>query len=277
MSEDAVLLIGEPETGKTNYIARLIVALDRGDCGLQITGLPDELNAFRTLASTLLGGKYVQHTKAGSTTQIVLDIARTSDNVEIGRVVVPDFAGEDCRKIVMNRRWSEAWESAVQSTRGILVFVRSTKLQTAHDWCELHRVQGAEELMRDFSGSELPSDILLVELLQLMFSAKRSSAKLKIGVVLSCWDEVPKEFNDFGPEAYAKENLPLLHQYLVANSDRIESRYLGVSSTSGDLNEPKYNAVYKEDPHAAGYVVSSDRGKTNHSKNLTLPVEWVLS
>ncbi len=109
----------------------------------------------------------------------------------------------------------------------------------------------------------------LVDLLQIA-SRLRGAQPARLAIVISAWDRCGKE--NLQPEAWIKSQLPLLYQYLIANSDVCEFAVFGVSAQGAELKNPGglLDAIRASDR------IKVVRGDTE-SKDLTLPIQFLLA
>lgn len=275
-----VFIVGEPETGKTNYLGRCWIAIDGARSDLSLDGLPEEMEALRSLAQSLLGGTYCAHTKRGSTTELKLDVSDRTSRERIGALTLPDFSGEDCELIITKRRWSPEWERAVTGATGVLVFIRGDKINPCMDRCEAQHL-GVEPILDDrLPELRYPSDVVLVELLQMFAEARNlqwSRTAMRLGIVVSCWDALPPDEQRLFPAQYVCQNLKLLDQFLAANRGTFSTKFFGLSSTGGDLNDKGYRNKYLANPRSSGYVVQRLDDRAERTPDITAPINWVLS
>jgi len=279
--EPKVFVVGEPETGKSNYLGRCWLAIDSGRSALKLDGLPEDMEAVRVLAQNLLAGRYSPHTNRGSTTELKLNVSYRNSDEKIGTLTLPDFSGEDCELIITKRRWSAEWEQAVLGATGILVFVRGENINPCLDWCEAQTLGVGKLVDGNESEVTFPSDVVLVELLQMICEARglRSArTRVNLGIVVSCWDALPADMQRTLPSKYISENLKLLDQFLAANQDLFNIKFFGLSSTGGDLLDNAYRAKYLADPRSAGYIVLSGANQQlERGLDVTIPIKWVLT
>jgi hypothetical protein len=108
----------------------------------------------------------------------------------------------------------------------------------------------------------------LVDLLQIA-SRLRGAHPARLAIVISAWDRCKDE--KLQPEEWIKSRLPLLYQYLVANSDVCEFAVFGVSAQGAELKSPG---------DLLDTIRASDRIKVvrgdSESKDLTLPIQFLL-
>ena len=109
----------------------------------------------------------------------------------------------------------------------------------------------------------------LVDLLQIA-ARLRGEQPARLAIVISAWDRCEKE--NLQPEAWIKSQLPLLYEYLVANSDLCDFAVFGVSAQGAELKSPG---------DLLDKIRASDRIKVvrgdSESKDLTLPLQFLLA
>ncbi len=109
----------------------------------------------------------------------------------------------------------------------------------------------------------------LVELLQFFLSHARPH--IRLGVIISAWDRVTEEH--MTPDRWLAARVPLLHQFLAANDDRIDHRVYGISAQGRPLTE----ADTLREEHVAARrirVVGPQEGAGN---DITAPVKWLMT
>lgn len=289
-SDRSVLLIGVRNSGKTNFLSRLWLALDSGKNLLAKHGNPRDLEYLATGADYLLKGEFAPRTPPDVHDATEIPVKTTSNNPQFsGTLVAPDLPGEQILSVFQNRQWSAEWENRIDSGCGCLLFVRvdSPELIAPLDWVSCHHLLGGPlpaQQLENGSGGEPkpPTQVVLVEWLQFLrkaFTDRVSGAyKPRVGIVVAAWDLVPGEQKQAGPVAWVAANLPLLAQYVEANNDEFDFAYFGVSVASGDFNaDQEFKKAYLEgNPRNAGEVAHSLSGKAETSTDMTLPVSWAL-
>lgn len=281
----AVLLVGGPDAGKTNYLVRLWLAIDRKIGRLQADRSPDDLEYLMSGAEIQLGGKFVPHTPREVNNRSVIPVrdANTTEGVS-GTLIVPDYSGEEWMEIYRKREWSEDWESLISDVCGCLLFVRvdSNQLVSPLDWVTCEKTFSSVPAAMSYSPeSGTPTQAVLVDWLQCLRQAFTDRVgghfRPRIGIVIAAWDLVPADRQADGPDRYLAAEFPMLEQFMQSNTDRFNFGVFGVSIFGGDPeNEPDFLAKYLNDPIKAGYVIQSVNGVVNRSGDLTLPVAWAM-
>lgn len=284
----SVLLIGGPDSGKSNYLFRLWLAIDAGNGQLVSDGLPDQLEYLRAGGRKLLSGDFAQRTQHDVYNESIIPVKTTaSGNVHRGRLIVPDCRGERWMSIYRKREWSTRWESHISEQTGCLLFVRaSSKLIVSPlDWIQCEKMWGMTIGEGDAtSAASVPTQVVLTDWLQFLQKALRDKAgtvgtRPRVGIVVAAWDMVPHDRKADGPDAYIRAEFPLLHQFVHANDEEFDFEIFGVSIAGGDLqNEPGFKDKCLEQPNplSGGYVVYEGETKSDISADLTLPVAWAM-
>ncbi|MEZ4447895.1 MAG: hypothetical protein R3B09_00360 [Nannocystaceae bacterium] len=281
-------MIGAPDAGKSNFLFRLWLAVE-GGCGSLIRdGLPSDIEYLRTGAERLLGGEFAGRTSKEVQERVAIPIRSPDTCSQRGVLVVPDVPGEQVLAVYQDRAWGTMWEDAVSSGSSCLMFLRagSEEIVAPLDWITCFAKLGApvsrpEECGHGEEPQKVPTQVVMVEWLQFLRRGYRatigSQFRPRIGIVISAWDAVPCEQQSECPEAYLRENFPMLYQYVKANESDYEVAIFGLSIVAGDLkNDAEFREAYLDGtPHESGYVVYFD-GQLNVTTDISLPVTWAL-
>ena len=304
---EAVLLIGGPDAGKSNFLFRLWIAIDTGQGALVKDGLPSELDYLSGGAAGLLEGKFAGHTSKEVYERVFVPVkTRVPGDSRGGTLVVPDLDGEQILTICRNRRWSTVWEDLLSNRCACLLFVRASSeaIVAPLDWATCFaKYGGAIEAPKTERGEvakavgsagsdgsqadedesvQLPTQVVLTEWLQFLRQAFTSVAggsfRPRIGVVISAWDAVPNDQQPAGPVEYLADNFPMLHQFIQAHDEAFEFQVFGVTVVAGDLkNDEDFKNTYLEgNPPDFGFVLHSLSGQLERSPDITLPIAWAL-
>lgn len=294
MSNRAVLLIGGPDTGKSNFLFRAWTQIDSSNGLVEKDGLPSDVEYLQSGAECQLRGEFAGHTSQEVQVISNIPIRLRSDSHKKALLVVPDIDGEQINRIYHARKWSYDWESLITESTAYLFFVRVNSPQTIAplDWIACHKLycgttaptpaadrQASESAKIVEKKVETPTQVVLVDWLQFILKAMHDkhpqAVRPRVGIVVTAWDCVAIDFQG-GPSEWIKENMPLLHQFCITNQNVFEFSFFGTSIFSGD---PITNLEFKEeisqkDPRKLGYIRhSSDNRK---SDDFTIPIAWAL-
>jgi len=297
MNNPAVLLIGGPETGKSNFLFRTWTHIDSSNGTIEKDGLPADAEYLRTGAELQLRGMF-----AGRTPQEVQVISRIPirlrrDSQKKAVLLVPDINGERINQIYHERKWSADWESLITEDTAYLFFVRIGSEQTVAplDWITWHKLYcdipqptlaatnqdsgTTEPIEAALEAQKTPTQVILVDWLQFILAALRDKypqiVRPRVGIVVTAWDCVANDFLG-GPLDWIGDNMPLIYQYCISNHDGFEFSFLGSSIFSGDpTKDPEFaEQLGQKDPRIEGYVLHSpDNIK---SGDFTIPITWAL-
>lgn len=278
-----MVLVGGPETGKSNYLFRLWLALrDEDRKSITARGLPKEAEYLRAGAEVQLGGAFAPHTPDGSGHVCEIPIYASGREATI---VLPDRPGEEWIRFFKDRRWPREWEQLFGGDVSCLVFVRANSPlnQSPLDWISIQSYLGNDANLRMETDQRdaLPTQVIVVEWIQMLcrLLEKKTGRMPRIGLIVSAWDTLSKAEQDVGPQAYLDDNFPLLGAFVKSNSNRISIKVFGVSIFDGDfVNEKSFKPRFlaSEPLKLGSVVVDNGCGQVQKSQDLTIPIAWAL-
>lgn len=282
MSSQSIMLIGGPDSGKTNYLARLWKALQSGSGQLKSVESPDIKYVEDALAH-LLQGSFAPRSEKNieeSRRDFVVTMASQSSGQQI-KIVVPDVTGELWKDAVSSSELTEEWMNQLKESSGALLFVRVlSDLNVAPlDWVtarDLLKMDWAESPHQEES---MPTQVLLCELLRFLQLTlrKRSNGGLpRVAIVITAWDRLDAEAKALGPSAYIEKQYPLFSGRLE-DASSLDVKLFGTSVVGGDLEaDPAFRQRFFEaDLNTSGYVVQEIDGRVREELDLTLPIAWL--
>ena len=278
------LLVGLPETGKTTFLAALWHTVESGEvpgslCLHRLHGDREYLNKIRNdwLACRKLDRTFVQSEK------LVSMQLREAEGTQITEVTIPDLSGETFRLQWETRQWSGAYKALAEAAHGGLLFVHPDHV------VEPVAISEANEMMRALTGPQEPGQIVtheteltwdpslapthvqLVELLQFIRPVFVRLHHFRVAVIVSAWDLVRN--GGESPDQWLAHRLPLLYQYLQANSEDLPSRVYGVSAQGGELQSDAASLLEHLRPTDRICITGVDC--TAH--DITAPMKWLTT
>jgi hypothetical protein len=284
MTNRNIVLIGGPDSGKTNFIGRLWIALRQNGGTLSIAGTPGEIKYVEEAVAYMHQGRFAPRTdqnleSAKSSVSIPLKLTEGGHSY-LAELVVPDIYGEIWKDAVETTELATEWMDKLGDAFGALIFVRvlSELNRDPLDWvtsAELMAYQGVAA-----QATDTPTQVMLCEFirfLELKLPVSFTGNKPRIAVLVTAWDLVDGVRSPAGPRAYLHEEYPLFAGRL-ADLDRFEVRVFAVSVFGGD---PETDTKFRDelldsDFKTFGYVRYESDGKIVESSDLTLPVAWVI-
>ena len=128
-----------------------------------------------------------------------------------------------------------------------------------------------EERLPEWDLQKSPTQVALVELLQFLTQDLGVAIPTKVAVIISAWDTVTKN-EEISPQSWLAKYLPLLAQFLDANSDSFEREVFGISAQGGVLPDDKEQLM--KCVTASERIRVSFRGQK--SNDITLPIRWAM-
>lgn len=282
----SVVLVGGPDSGKSNYIFRLWLAMDQGNGKITRDGLPDHLDYLQAGSQSLLKGEFAQHTPHDVFSENVIPFKiEDGSSVHSGKLIVPDCFGERWMAIYRKREWSADWEDRISQPCGILMFVRAASDQVVSplDWIKCEQMWGAPVVDGVQQDWVAPTQVVMTDWLQFFdvaFASRRNGGnRPRVALVVSAWDRVPKDTQAAGPAAYLSQEFPLLSQFVEANDDKFDFAVFGVTVAGGDFDHQpgfKEQSLGQDDPLSGGYVMHELSGAPAIARDMTLPISWIM-
>ena len=276
----SVVLLGGPDSGKTNYIGRVWPALDAGKGRLHAAQQPEDIRFVLEVADHLFSGNFAprsEHADERRDFEVVVAEEAGGDETAI---VIPDISGELWLNAVVDCEISSDWMEELRRADGALLFVRvGSELDVRPlDWVTSQKMLaklGKEE------DSGLPTQVMLCELirfLEVTLADRPDGGRPRISVVVGAWDLVDPGVFAKGPKAYLQREYPLFAGRL-GNLDRLNVRVFGLSVVGGDLGIDANcrEAVQEGGLDGCGWVAVEDaEGTWIKDEDLTLPIAWVV-
>lgn len=275
----SIILLGGPDSGKTNYIGRLWRALDHGTGALHAAEQPEDINFVLEVTDHLFQGGFAprsEHSDARRDFEVV--VAARKDGPR-SRVVVPDISGELWRNAVIDSEIETDWMNELQRADAALLFVRVDSDQDVRplDWVT------SRKMLEKLGGEEdqgLPTQVMLCELIRFLessLSTREDGGIPRLSVVVTAWDRVDADKFKQGPEAYLEREYPLAAGRL-ADLVNLDVQVFGLSVVGGDLkDDPDYREAFLEAGlDGQGWVVVRDGDGWRKDPDVTLPIAWAV-
>lgn len=293
----SISIIGLPGSGKTTFLAALwaLVNERRVTKVLAFDSIGDNDHSYlRKIVTVWHKATEQARTRLTGLSAVKMNLKDAAGKVV--QVAMPDAPGEDFRAMWEERELGSVLGESL-ADGNILLLLNGNKVK-APAWVVERAAQrkatGIERAAtppKDWQPSHAPTQVQLVDLLQLISHAPVGRAGRKIVVMISAWDKVEGE--RLTPDAFLKKKLPLLAQYLEAARDGWTTRVYGVSAQGGeyDSNEANAQPINGETPKEA-VVTGSDAERLreldiaakrirlifaeHESNDLTEPLQWLM-
>lgn len=277
MSARELVLIGGPESGKSNYLAKLWLTFLSGRGRLCAETIPDNIKYVEDAAAYIHRGQFAPRTNPGGEGGS-LDIALKADGVSVGNLFVPDVSGELWERSVETLELPSDWMARLEHARAVLIFVR---VQSPQNVAPLDWVTSAGLLPRRRKNmtSAVPTQVALCEFMRFAQSKlKRSSTWIpRVAVMVTAWDRVDPETMAGGPDAYLRRHFPLFGNK-VEHSSELNARVFGLSIFGGDPDaDPNFRQeLLGGDIAVSGFAIWRARTGQLDRGDLSRPVAWAL-
>ncbi len=279
MTPSSIMMVGGPDSGKSNYLARLWAALDAKECDLYAPQPPEKIAYVEALLNHLNRGHFVprsEHQLEDASNDLKISIACRSDVSVSAEIHIPDIHGEVWKKAVTRWELPEVWYERLKEASGALLFVRAHS-ELNHAPLDLVTSQ---ELLKSFGNdekraNEVPTQVALAELLRILEENLLwiDDTPPRVAVVVTAWDSLSAQERQAGPLEYLAKEFPLFAGR-IKDDLNVDLNVYAVSILGGDVVEAEFKQrVLADGVTGLGYAVD---GQTSVTGDISLPIKWLL-
>ncbi|MFJ3483842.1 hypothetical protein ACIPL1_10750 [Pseudomonas sp. NPDC090202] len=275
VSDNSILLIGESGVGKTHYGAQLLNRLMNGAGKLRMDGAATNLQPFESAMGRLNEGRTADHTP--TTTYIDSLWPISDENGTKAELVWPDYGGEQIKTMSSTRQIPTAWRDRVLDAPAWLLLIRLQQTRMSED-IFTRPLSGITGASIDNREVQISDQARLIELLQMLIYIRSESTTKplvspRLGVLLSCWDELGTDELRRPPAKVLESRLPMFSSFI--HSLWSEPLVLGLSALGRALTPNNSDTDYVvQGPEHFGYVVLPNG---DHTPDLTQPIQSLLA
>ncbi|NGE93737.1 hypothetical protein [Morganella morganii] len=295
MSSNFVIM-GLPASGKTTFLAALWHLVEAGetDCLLKLDGYQGDLQYLNLIARAWRTFQPVPRTSQVGDKNVSIMLRNCKTSVP-STVFFPDLAGETFDRQVEERRCRTEFVEGFVEEDGILFFINAdvkedclsidefNSRMPSTDELEVTRAEvsvntdnleaeGATALLREWEPKLLPAQVKIVQLLSDLVRPPFAPRSRRVAVLISAWDLTRNM--SLTPTQWLAANMPLVEQFLRANSNFFEHQVYGVSAQGVDLKDDSaVDEVAKLTPSRRIQIV----GPEGEGHDLTEPLVWLMS
>lgn len=282
MMPSSIIVVGGPDSGKTNFIGRLWRSLAKRAGAYVADAVPENIGFVSDTAEHLFGGRFAPRTQRNEGRRDFEIAIRPAVGGKVTQLVIPDIHGELWQLAVQNSELPTEWMNELKRASGAMLFVRVQSDLNVNplDWVNSKRLLANKG--HDEHRDKLPTQVMLCELLRVLELrlARRPDGGLpRVALMVAAWDLVDTKVFAAGPMSYLAGEYPLLGGKL-GDTSLLDVRVFGVSVAGGDLEaDVEYRDSFLENGlDANGWVAVYDAAAKTWTKNpdLTLPVGWVV-
>lgn len=285
MVNQTIVLVGVPDTGKTNFLARLWAALRGGKGTLVCPSPPDNIKYVEDALGHVLQGSFAPRSnknigESRSDVRIKVNVAGATDGAAT-ELLVPDVTGELWKKAVETLEMPAQWMEDFQGASGAMLFVRvmSDEIVAPLDWITARGVL-RHTLVLPADKEGIPTQVALCELLrflELSLKPHPDGNPPRVAIIVTAYDRLDPGKAAQGPSRYLEAEYPLFAGRL-RDAKTLAIRTFGASIVGGDLgiDEEFRNQFLDGDMSAFGYSVVEQNGAIEKIPDITRPLTWVV-
>jgi hypothetical protein len=277
MSTHSIILLGNPDSGKSNFIGRLWLALQSQNFRLLADTPPSDIKYVEELAAHLLQGRFAPRTDKDTATRNFNIDVKSKDGGQIGELIIPDVSGELWKNAVETFEIPSKWLQLISDSSGALLFVRIRSILNTQplDWVNSKALMSlADPKQQDV----ILTQVRLLELIRFLEErlAKKNNSNPKVAIVVTAWDLLHQGEQANGPEHYLENEFPIFAGRLL-DTQKLNIKVFGCSVVGGDFTVAEFVRQYRGDMENAGYIVRKEKGTWQNIPDITLPIHWLLS
>lgn len=282
-----IIGVGLPGTGKSTFVAAFRHAVMKKESGCQLTLVRMSQNTeyLNIIEEDWCG--FVPLVRTNQTGEQIVNFEIKDELGLQAEIVLPDLAGESFEEIFLQRKIREDLVDLIRKSSGILLFLHPENISPPAyilDSLRALKNMGFDNVSKADSDDSLPFDpakcptqVILVDLLQIILEFTKS--KCKLSIIVSAWDTVLQRSEDGNllnrnPESWLAYELPLLFQFIQSNFAIESVGYFGVSAQGGDYEDKtQLSDLQRKEPHKR-IIVQLENDITH---DITLPLKFLLS
>ena len=285
MADRSVLIIGLPASGKTTYLAALwhLVTAREIDTTLQFGDLRvGDFAHLNSIAARWRNAIVQERTAVAGNRLVSMNLLDVTHQAV--RVTFPDVPGEAYRGMWEDRDCEPELANILRAG-DVLLFIHADTIGTPNwivDEVALSNAAGLggpDGEAESWNPRHAPTQVQLVDLLQLLRMPPLDVGRRRLAVMLSAWDKARGEA--LTPEGYLEAKLPLLNQYLCRGTDGWTWRVYGLSAQGGEYDRAEEDA---ESVPLAEELRTLDLpstriqlvGPEGETHDLTEPLAWLM-
>ena len=276
MTRRSIVLLGGPDSGKTNYVGRLWPSFKKRKGVLRAERLPADIAYVDRAVEHLMQGSFAPRSDRNlevGREDFSISVRGANGEGDLTELMVPDISGELWTRTVATFEISQEWLDVLQEAEGAVVFVRALSDQIVQplDWVTARNILRLEDKdeeplaeaaadsgdepvaeadrsppREEVDGSvelpsepDLPTQVLLCELLrylELCLAHGADASRPHVAIVVAAWDLLDPGVRAAGPMAYLRREFPLFAGRL-ADTGRLDVKLFGLSVVGGDLED----------------------------------------
>ena len=276
----SVVVLGGPDSGKSNYIARLWTALREKKGELVEAVQPTDIDFVLEAAEHLFQGQFIHRSEQTEDRRDFEVTVGSRSNGTQAKIVVPDISGELWWRAVNDFDVSPDLMEDMRAASGALLFLREGSDQNVQplDWITAKKYL-AKVKVSDDKGP--PTQVMLCELirfLELTLARRPDGGKPRLAVVVSAWDLVGVDVFGRGPISYLEKEYPMLAGR-IEDLSTLDAQVFGLSVVGGNLDEASFKQTFLEKGiDGQGWVAihDADTGTWTEDPDLTKPAAWAI-
>lgn len=271
-TNNEILIIGPPGSGKTTFLAQLYGRLMDKKGKLQLASAPENIDGIKSAYNRLADGEETESTPSTDNLEVKIPVINEGKEFVLH---CKDYGGEQVRDLVALMEYDKTWIDRAKTNDRWILFIRPSEIEHRFDLSKKgYAEKDQKETKAPPPGTSDQSQF--IELLQVLLHARGTGMKTPIEtprllIALTCWDELSTNMRS---EDTLRQKMPLFAQFITANWLPGAFKIVGVSAQEFPLKTEEAREKYQDEmPQNFGFLVLDDNQK---EKDLTRLIEQAL-
>lgn len=280
-----ILILGEPASGKSNFLRMLAYKWTLADSAVKQIKTPSML-----LDQDIFEGYVVDRTQSDYKSG-TWDLK--FENQEIN-IELPEYNGEEFLDITQHANWTIEWNERIINSKGIVLMIPVDKDEVYDLAKPCEQQVETKKFEKKDAENIVGSDFNYIRFFQQVALLKKISRKevkkIPLVIIMNFWDKLDKTSINITPEDQLESVLPWFYNFIMCNWDKEYIQVYGASPLGSLAESLRVRDKYPEDPskkisdvrqkflrnlQKQSWVVTNDN-PTIKNYDLSIPFIWMF-
>lgn len=267
-TNNEILIIGPPKSGKTTFLAQLYGRLVAKTGQLVLARAPKNIDGIKAAYDRLAEGLETETTPSLDNLEVEIPVKFGEHEFILHN---KDYGGEQVRDITRMMEYDQNWITRSKENDRWILFVRPSEIYHHYD-LSMKGFADVQNNDNEKPENRTSDQYHFIELIQALLHARGTGMKELIEnpcllIALTCWDELKTVKS---PLEILQEKMPLFYNFIDSNWVNGKFRAIGVSAQGFSLNDETRDRYLDDLPESFGYLVLENNSEDPDLTKLVL-------